>query len=116
MSIAVSPSVRNVLLEHIDGAGVLWTRNMAAIAPGQRHGVSARSRTLISLIARGWVKVDKREYPTRTYITDAGREALAKALADWADALEESGLAEINWREMHNMHAIFRTLRANFAP
>jgi hypothetical protein len=72
---------RDMLIQHMDGRGV----------PPLHRDSGGRYHTMCSLLARSMIKSDHRRKPPLTYITDKGREALAGALADWADALEKAG-------------------------
>jgi len=71
-------TMRDLLIEHLDGRRVPF--------------VTATPRVTISraLLARGWVVPDRENRPRFTTITQKGREVLAAALADWADAIARS--------------------------
>ena len=73
-------NMRDILIEHMDGKQVVI-----------RQGGGAYWTTLYGLINRGLVRFDRTPHPRYTIITDAGRTELAKALADWADALSRAG-------------------------
>ena len=66
---------RDALIEHMDGACAWVVRD------------SPRLKTVRSLLAHEWIRLDDPARPRRTLITDRGREVLAALLADWADAL-----------------------------
>lgn len=77
----INSTWRNLLLEHIDRP-----------VPIQRKMETSRALAMGACIARGWVqeghpKSKSKVRPELTYITDAGRSALAKELAAWADRL-----------------------------
>jgi hypothetical protein len=86
----ISPSMRDVLIEHLDGP-------VAIIAPGAARGLEAmalatRATTLRALLNRGLLRTDAYVLRARhTIMTEAGRRELAEALADWADALVRAG-------------------------
>jgi hypothetical protein len=89
----ISPAQRDILIEHIDGQPVLLGAAGRAKerpiqpAPIQRHSIN-------SLIKRGMLKAEKvSRWRIETTITDKGREVLAKALAEYADALIRAKLA-----------------------
>lgn len=75
--------MRDVLIEHMDGRKV----------PVNRKAGSSYWRTMNSCLARKLIEYRRQRgkegthHPEFTVITDAGRSELAKALADWADAL-----------------------------
>ena len=74
-------NMRDILIEHMDGKQVVI-----------RHlGGGGYWQTMNGLIARGLIRYDRTPHPRYTVITEAGRHALAKALADWADALSRAG-------------------------
>jgi hypothetical protein len=81
MAFQLSPPQRDMLIQHMDGRGV---------PPLHRDSGNTYS-TMCSLLARKLLKSDHRCKPPLTHITDDGREALARALADWADALAKAG-------------------------
>ena len=88
MSIAglwLSRSQRDVLIDHID-------RQVPIIRATIYHGVEARGAaarkiTTLALLNRGFLQTDTKITPTHTMMTETGRNALASALADWAEAL-----------------------------
>jgi hypothetical protein len=86
----ISAQMRDVLIEHLDGRPVpiilIWNARSTAESARIHH----RSRTVGSLIERGLLRTNRvgsRLRPTHTILTDDGREQLAAALGDWADAL-----------------------------
>lgn len=63
-----------MLIDHIDGPVPMVVKGPRCI-------------TTRALIERGWLRPSRQNFPTHTYITEAGRKVLAAALADWAEAL-----------------------------
>ena len=98
----ISSSMRDVLLEHIDGRGV------EILSAGAAIGLDAvqyrnRAHTVSALMHRGLLKVGRPSLPdgsplyckaTYTFITDAGRAALAKLLAEYAETLIRAGYSD----------------------
>ena len=81
-------SMRDILIEHLDGHAV-----QHVVKFRDRNHYDERYCATGSLLARGLIRFDGRQTGQRyTYITDSGRAALARALGDWADALERAGL------------------------
>lgn len=81
MSEPIKPSMRDFLIEHINGPVALIRR------PVNVPGMPGQARTMIRYVAmnHGWIRqsTDGRF----TELTRLGRETLAKALGDWADAI-----------------------------
>ena len=89
----ISPAMRDVLIEHIDGpapimapSGSTWGR-----LPCHDQARAARFRTMKALLERGLLRCDANVRPRFTHMTETGRTALAEALADAADALVRAG-------------------------
>lgn len=86
-----NPNVRELLIEHIDGRPVLLSRHSPSPATtfGDRIAWTARSRMVRSLLDQKLLqsRVCADGVGMETVITEKGRAALAKALADWADAI-----------------------------
>ena len=83
---SISRQMRDVLIDHIDGAPVEIIRVEIAKGDGLRaRDLALRLHTTTALLNRGWLKT--RSDRKATLMTDAGRAALAEVLADWADAL-----------------------------
>jgi hypothetical protein len=79
---------RDILIRHIDGSAVFWPMPHSIRDPIQRALYPGRLKTRDALIAKGWIVFGgAARLLHHTYITNAGRLALARALADWADAL-----------------------------
>lgn len=74
----ITPAVRDILIEHIDGA-----------IPYVRRIDGGRRRAWEAAVANGLVVFGppNAKPPKYTRMTERGREELAKALGDWADAL-----------------------------
>lgn len=77
----IARASRDLLIEHIDGQRPFVSKG------------SPRLTTLRSCLTRGWIRFDDPGRPKNTVITEAGRRALALALADWADALVRAGFS-----------------------
>lgn len=75
---------RDALIAHLDGPAPL------IIAPRDRE-TAALMRETHRLAARGFLRYDRPDRPRATIITESGRMLLARALADWADALARAG-------------------------
>lgn len=77
----MKPAWRDMLIEHLDG-GVPIVRDA---------GSGKRSQTRMLLVRRGWISegaIGTRGIrPRLSYITHAGRAALAQCLGAWADEL-----------------------------
>jgi hypothetical protein len=75
---SLSTTMRDVLIEHLDGAAVPIVRR-----PGDRD------RVVKALILRGLLKVNSNQAkaPTHTLITEPGRAELAALLGEYADAI-----------------------------
>lgn len=83
----VTAGMLSVLLDHLDGVQV------AVVTPGCARGEAARQmmferhRITRGLVQRGLLEADRPKRPLWTTLTDAGREAVARALGQWADQL-----------------------------
>lgn len=75
MTPAITAQMRDLLIEHIDGP--------------QLYRISQNNRInrVRGAITLGYLVPDRISYPRNTSLTDKGRAALCKALADWADAI-----------------------------
>lgn len=82
---SLSQPQRELLIEHVDGSRSLEIK----VAVGKNN--AARK----VLIAKRLLRPDRRERPTKTFITDDGREVLAYVLAEYADALVRAGCVGI---------------------
>ncbi len=86
MPTMLSASMRDMLIQHLDGNGVLWIRNSQCLPSEERGTMTQLIQTRNALIERQWIRFDARERkPDHTYITDVGRYELAKTLADWTE-------------------------------
>lgn len=77
VQVLITPAMRDLLIEHIDG-------------PAPYIISDRRSRQVRAAVQLGYLSYGRGISPKRprfTYINQRGREALAKALANWADAL-----------------------------
>jgi hypothetical protein len=81
--------MRDVLIEHIDGP-VPIIRGCNISGPNAKT-IATRYKSVWALMDRGLLEKDRDFAPRFTIITDDGRTELAKALADWADALVRAG-------------------------
>ena len=79
----LSAPMRDLLLAHIDGS---------ATVPVEFNAKNAACiKSTWAAIAHGLIRPDGLPRMKQTFITDKGREVLAMALADWADALVRAG-------------------------
>lgn len=80
----ISPAQRDILIEHIDGRPISLGKARRSIQRGSING----------LIHRGLLKTTKvNKWRIETTITEKGRETLAEALAEYADALIRARLS-----------------------
>jgi hypothetical protein len=85
----LTTGMRDVLIEHIDGpVPIVRTTDFTGI---EAHAMATRYKSVWALLDRGLLKKDRELVPKFTIITEPGRAELAKALADWADALVRAG-------------------------
>jgi hypothetical protein len=85
----VSRSMRDVLIEHLDG-------KMVHINAVVGYDAGRRKLVIGAALSRGWIKTCGSEVrPTHTQITDAGRTALAKILGEYADVLYRAGFESL---------------------
>jgi hypothetical protein len=80
---------RDLLIEHLDGRPVALHSPTKDATLGARADMASRRRLVASLIARRFLctRACADGVGCETVITEAGRAALAEALANWADAL-----------------------------
>ena len=80
----ITVPMRDVLIEHLDGVVIV----LAVAKPGEGPALGRRRQTVAALLARELLRYVRfaGNGAKYTVITDAGRRALAEALADWADA------------------------------
>lgn len=76
----INAGMRDILIEHIDGPTQFVVRN------------PSRNNRIRGCVASGLLRYDTCIRAKQTFITKKGRQVLAEALADWADALKRSGL------------------------
>lgn len=108
---AISRHMRDVLIEHIDGAvGIV---RFCPEGGEKSLALAQRNQTIKSLVGRGLLRTDvgmQHARPSTTAITEAGRAVLAKELADWAEALVQAGYrVEEPERESRGQMAEVRT-------
>lgn len=84
----LSRTQRDILIAHLDGAAVPIVRTWTFPDKIRNQEAATRFQSTEALIGRKFLKhADNKITPSHTVMTDLGREALAKTLADWADAL-----------------------------
>jgi hypothetical protein len=83
----ISIAMRDVLIRHLDGNEVIIIRSAMVKDNYEAWQASAAMNTTQALLARGLLRPVGSHKPYATVITDSGRAELAKALADWADAM-----------------------------
>lgn len=74
----ISNKLRDLLIEHIDGPRNLDVRDRL------------NHQTMTGAIKTKLLRTDGLKHPKQTFITEKGRQELAAALADWADALSKA--------------------------
>ena len=79
----VSPQMRDVLIEHLDGKKVR-IRAAKSLTNLEKSQAISRRTTVECLLRRGWLHMVK---STHTQITVEGRERLAELLGEYADAI-----------------------------
>ncbi len=84
--------MRDILIEHLDGKRVPYIVRAKSRSFEDCHNSMGRHPTLRSAVSRGLLRVTGS--PPHTVMTESGREALSKTLADWADALIRAGYGE----------------------
>jgi hypothetical protein len=82
----ITSRVRDLLIEHIDGPRMIFQRERGAHTEEMRRIKLVRQTVALGLLRFG-TSGPAGNRPKVTSLTDAGREELAIALADWADAL-----------------------------
>jgi hypothetical protein len=92
----ISASMRDVLIAHLDGRKV-----PVIIVPKddgmKAHRAACAASSTHALIVRGMLRPNTPRHPKYTIITDAGRAALAKLLAEYAEALIRSGYTQAGY-------------------
>lgn len=88
----ISTTMRDLLIEHMDGHPVVLSPRWHWRAPApQPEAARIRRETVDGLIARGFLEIRVTDTGLReTVITKHGREALSCALARWADCMMEA--------------------------
>lgn len=86
---AISTAMRDVLIEHMDGAKVKFV--VVAVGYGLESCASqSRLKTTTALLQRGLIRFDSPHSRQYTVINEAGRFVLATMLGDYADALAKA--------------------------
>ena len=86
---AIAPLL-NMLIAHIDGKRVPYSVRETTTYQADSHVVTWHRRTMLAAINQGLIRITH-ERPPHTVLTPKGRDVLAKALADYADALVRAG-------------------------
>lgn len=91
MASEISAAMRDILILHCDQNLVPVCLNTCALSNRQRVEAVRQNKSKSAALRRGWLRLtaDRRF----TVITDDGRAILAKALADWGDALDRANRA-----------------------
>jgi hypothetical protein len=84
----ITSSIRDVLIEHIDGKRPFVLRAKSK-AFQDSHDAIVRAPSIMASLRNGYLRMTGS--PPFTVLTESGREVLARALADWADALSRAG-------------------------
>jgi len=94
----VSAGMRDLLMEHVDGVFVPIIQPTSIIDSDERDRACQIQKSLTALVNRGFVRPAKPSgrptkvfRPTHTVITEAGRAALRRVLADYANTLVRAG-------------------------
>jgi hypothetical protein len=93
----MSARKRDILIEHLDGQQVFMRNAHAARADGMEAKLlKHRWQAIDTLIQEGYLKEKNKNAITSKYtvITQSGRAALARLLADYAEALIASGYGD----------------------
>jgi hypothetical protein len=102
----LSRGQRDVLIAHLDGTPVPIIFPASCSDSFAACEAQGRYQTTMALVTRGFLRTDNKLRSTHTMITEDGRNAIAAALADWADALVRANYAreaaipepELRWR------------------
>jgi hypothetical protein len=87
----ISATMRDVLIEHMDGRAVplIWNFRLTGIAA---HAASIRARSVRTLLRDKMITLDRTWRPARTVITALGRHELGMVLGQYAEILVRAGL------------------------
>ncbi len=77
--------LRDILIEHLDGAAVDFRL-------AEPH--SARRKAIMVLLERGFIDAKDRARPSCTTVTEKGRQEMCRLMANWADALLKIGYGD----------------------
>jgi hypothetical protein len=91
MDSRLSPPMRDVLIDHLDGGACRYLVP-ANVSGKVSRQLWAKKRSLVKLLRLGFLEWTDRSHKF-TVITEAGRGALAGLLGEYADALLRAGLA-----------------------
>ena len=94
----ISATMRDILLQHVDGALVPIVQLTSIADPMERERAGLIHRSMAALVNRGFIqpvrpngKQTKVFRPTHTVITESGRVALRKVCAEYAEVLVRAG-------------------------
>ena len=106
----VSAAMRDILIQHVDGTRVPIVQPSSIVDPKERERAGQLLKSTVALINRGFIRPDRSTRggtvgpgkagfgtpnrivrPTHTVITESGRVALRKVLAEYAEVLIRSG-------------------------
>jgi len=94
----ISATMRDILLQHVDGALVPIIQLTSIADPMERERAGLIHRSMAALVNRGFIqpvrpngKQTKVFRPTHTVITESGRVALRKVCAEYAEVLVRAG-------------------------
>lgn len=88
----ITPAQRDVLINHIDGRAVPLIRSALAFNGAEASRAQLNMMTTSALLRLRMLRTDGKIRPQTTFITEVGRAALVRALADWADAMTKVAL------------------------
>ena len=81
----LSPPMRDILLEHVDGRLIPIIRPWSIKDKVEAERASHLMKSQTALLARGLIRSHGRGKPTHTVITESGRVALRSVLAEYAE-------------------------------
>jgi hypothetical protein len=94
----ISVDLKNFLIDHIDKDVPIHKDDFR------------RWRRQLALVRRGYLRFDRSSFPTMTKLTEGGRDALCRALAEHADVLVRAAEAgAFDWRQAMQVHALLAT-------
>lgn len=86
----MSAGTRDFLIEHIDGP-VSLTAGVTVNSYTEKRDQRQRAQLIVKCLRLRWIELNSQVNPTKTSLTDAGREILGKLLGEWADILCRAG-------------------------